>query len=38
VPPRYGRGRLRRMALVAGLFALVAIPAVAWLITRQLVR
>lgn len=38
VPPRYGKGRLRRMALVAGLAVLVCIPAAIFLVARQLAK
>lgn len=38
VPPRFGTRRLRRMATVAALFAVIAIPVAAWLVARQLVR
>jgi type VI secretion system protein ImpK len=38
VPPRYGFARLRRMAIAAGVFALVAVPVAAWLVARLLVR
>jgi type VI secretion system protein ImpK len=38
VPPRYGFARLRRMALTAGVLALVAVPVAAWLVARLLVR
>ena len=38
VPPRFGSRRLKRMAAVAALFAVVAIPIAAWLVARQLVR
>jgi len=36
VPPRYGKARLRRMALVAGLVGLLCIPGALLLIARQL--
>jgi type VI secretion system protein ImpK len=38
VPPRYGLQRVRRMAVAAGLAALLAIPAAMVLIVRQLGR
>jgi type VI secretion system protein ImpK len=38
VPPRYGKERVRRMAVVAGLAVLLCIPAAAVLIARQLTR
>jgi type VI protein secretion system component VasF len=38
VPPRYGFARLRRMAVAAGVFALVAVPVAMWLVARLLVR
>lgn len=38
VPHRFGFARLRRMALTAGVFALVAVPVAAWLVARLLVR
>lgn len=38
VPPRYGFKRLRRMGIAAGVFALVAVPVAAWLVTRLLLR
>ena len=38
VPPRYGKDRLRRMALTVGGAALVAIPAAVLLVARQLTR
>jgi type VI secretion system protein ImpK len=38
VPARYGKSRLRRMALVAGIVVLVTVPVAALLIARQLVR
>lgn len=38
VPPRHGFARLRRMAIAAGVFGLVAVPTAAWLVTRLLVR
>jgi type VI secretion system protein ImpK len=36
VPPRYGKARLRRMAIVAGLLCLVCIPGTVLLIARHL--
>lgn len=36
VPPRYGKARLRRMAIVAGLVCLLCIPGALLLIARQL--
>src|SRR5262249_11123885 len=38
VPPRYGKSRLRRMAIVAGVAGLLSIPAAILLIARQLAR
>ena len=38
VPPRYGKERLRRMALFAGLVCLVCIPTAVLLIARQLAK
>jgi type VI secretion system protein ImpK len=38
VPPRYGKARVRRMAVVAGLAVLLCIPAAVVLIARQLAR
>lgn len=38
VPPRYGKARLRRMAMAAGIAALVCIPAAILLVARQLTR
>jgi type VI protein secretion system component VasF len=38
VPPRYGKARLRRMAIVAGLSGLLCIPAAVVLIARLLAR
>lgn len=38
VPPRYGKDRLRRMALAVGITALIAIPAAVLLVARQLAR
>jgi type VI secretion system protein ImpK len=38
VPPRYGKARLRRMALVVGLVLLLCIPSAVLLIARQLAR
>ena len=38
VPPRYGKERVRRMAVVAGLAVLVCIPAAVLLVARQLTR
>jgi type VI secretion system protein ImpK len=38
VPPRYGKERVRRMAVVAGLAVLLCIPAAVFLVARQLVR
>lgn len=38
VPPRYGKARLRRMAVTAGVACLLSIPAAVVLIARQLSR
>lgn len=38
VPPRYGKDRVRRMAMFAGLAVLLSIPAAVLLIARQLAR
>lgn len=38
VPPRYGKERVRRMAVVAGLACLVAVPAAVLMVARQLAR
>jgi hypothetical protein len=38
VPPRYGKARLRRMALFAGIVGLLCIPTAVLLIARQLTR
>ena len=38
VPPRYGKERLRRMALFAGLVCLLSIPTAVLLIARQLAK
>jgi len=38
VPPRYGKTRLRRMAVVAGVACLLAVPAAVLLIARQLAK
>ena len=38
VPPRYGKARLRRMAIIAGLVGLLCIPAAVLLIARLLAR
>jgi type VI secretion system protein ImpK len=38
VPARYGKARLRRMAVAAGVAVLVAVPAAALLIARQFAR
>jgi hypothetical protein len=38
VPPRYGKDRLHRMAVVAGLTVLVCLPTAAFLIARLLTR
>jgi hypothetical protein len=38
VPPRYGKARVRRMAICAGLAGLLCIPAAVLLIVRQLSR
>ena len=38
VPPRYGKSRLARMAVFAGLAVLVCVPFGALLVARQLVR
>ncbi|MDB5307491.1 MAG: hypothetical protein JWO38_1693 [Gemmataceae bacterium] len=38
VPPRYGKARLRRMAVTAGIACLLSIPAAVLLIARQLNR
>lgn len=38
VPPRYGKARVRRMAVFAGLAALLCVPAAVVLIARQLAR
>ena len=38
VPPRYGKSRLARMAVVAGLAVLVCLPFGALLVARQLAK
>ena len=38
VPPRYGKGRLRRMAVVAGLAVLLCIPLAIFFVARQLAK
>lgn len=38
VPPRYGRDRVRRMAVVAGIACLAAVPAAVALVARHLAR
>lgn len=38
VPLRHGFARLRRMALAAGVFALLSVPVAAWLVARLLVK
>jgi len=38
VPPRYGKARLRRMALIAAVTVMLVIPVAVFLVARQLGR